>query len=118
MMAEMRLSTLAPSLDGELQGGDCHFGQVTTDSRAVSGGELFVALEGERFDGHDFLAQVAAAGAAGALVSRPVDLDLPQLVVADTQRALGLLAAANRDQFDGALVAITGSSGKTSAEYG
>ncbi|MEM1114544.1 MAG: UDP-N-acetylmuramoyl-tripeptide--D-alanyl-D-alanine ligase [Pseudomonadota bacterium] len=115
MIGEMRLSEISSVLDGTLHGEDCVFRSVTTDSRSVVGGEMFVALSGERFDGHDYLSDAAASGAACALVSRPSDVPLPQLRVGDTLRALGLLGAANRDRFTGTLVAITGSAGKTSS---
>src|SRR5690606_35194972 len=85
--------------------------------RAIAPGQLFVALSGPRFDGHDYLAEVAAKGAVAALVERRVaEVGLPQLVVANTRVALGQLGALNRDAFGGPLVAITGSSGKTSVK--
>ena len=69
-----------------MAGADCEFTGVSTDSRKLQSGDLFVALRGESFDGHDYLEQVAAGGSVGALVSSPGSLDLSQLVVADTQR--------------------------------
>jgi len=93
-------------------------GKVTLDSRAVAPGDLFVAVQGERVDGHDFLAAAAAAGAAGALAVRAVDA-LPCVVVADPVAALGRLAAGVHARLvDGGLrtLAITGSSGKTSTK--
>ena len=116
MMRAFRLSELVGPLQARLQGEDCAVGGVTTDSRHVAQGELFVALQGERFDGHDFLAGVAAAGASAAVVSRDVDAPLARLLVADTQRALGQLGAYNRSLFQAPLVAITGSAGKTTAK--
>jgi UDP-N-acetylmuramoyl-tripeptide--D-alanyl-D-alanine ligase len=116
MMRAMTLSELQLPLAGQLRGGDCDFFAVSTDSRAVASGDLFVALRGESFDGHDYIAQVAEAGAAAALVSRAVDVQLPQLQVADTQEALGRLGAYNRAQYRCPLVAITGSSGKTTVK--
>ncbi len=92
---------------------------VVTDSRAVTPGALFVAILGERVDGHDYLARAAEAGAAAALVDHEVDADLPQIVVPDTVAALSLLAhdVVTRAQRDGLLVVgITGSSGKTSTK--
>ena len=116
MMRAMKLSELQGPLEGKLVGVDCGFSSVSTDTRTLSSGDLYIALRGENFDGHDYLRQAREAGAAAALVSQQVDDDLPQLVVADTQVALGLLAAANRELFSGPLVAITGSSGKTTAK--
>jgi len=89
---------------------------VTTDSRAVVPGQLFVALAGDRFDGHDYLDQVAAAGAAAAIVSTPRPAALPQLVVADPLLALGELGRAHRDRFDIPVVGLTGSNGKTTTK--
>ncbi|HLT05006.1 MAG TPA: UDP-N-acetylmuramoyl-tripeptide--D-alanyl-D-alanine ligase [Pseudomonas sp.] len=114
MLEALRLSDLIEPLQGRLEQGDARFASVSTDSRALQPGQLFVALVGPRFDGHQYLAEVAAKGAAAALVSRFVpEVQLPQLVVADTRLALGRLGALNRDAFQAPLVAVTGSSGKT-----
>ncbi|MFN4003491.1 MAG: UDP-N-acetylmuramoyl-tripeptide--D-alanyl-D-alanine ligase [Hylemonella sp.] len=90
--------------------------RVHSDTRTLRPGDLFVALRGERFDGHQFLAQARAAGAAAALCSDGAALraaGLPGLVVADSRRALGELAAGWRAQFGLPLIAVTGSNGKT-----
>ncbi len=116
MMCPMTLAELEAPLQGQLIGADREFLGVTTDSRALQVGDLFVALQGENFDGHDFLGRVAAAGAVAALVSQPANVPLSQLLVEDTQRALGRLGAYNRALFKGPLVAITGSSGKTTVK--
>jgi len=94
------------------------FRRVWTDSRSVEPGDLFVALPGERFDGHDYLKQAKQAGALGAVVSRAVETveGLTLFRVADTTRALGRLATARRRDVPGPVVAITGSSGKTSTK--
>lgn len=89
---------------------------IASDTRALTHGDVFVALIGERFDAHDFLAQAREAGAIAAVVSRPVEDPLPQLVVADTRLALGLLAQARRQAWGGRLVAVTGNSGKTTVK--
>lgn len=115
-MRALQLAELAAPLAGAIHGGDCRFIGVSTDSRTLRQGDLFVALQGENFDGHDYLQQAVRAGAVGALVSRRLDTPLPLLEVEDTQRALGLLGAYNRDLYRGPLVAITGSSGKTTAK--
>jgi len=116
MMRPMTLSELQAPLEGRLAGGDARFSRVSTDSRNIVADSLFVALEGETFDGHHFLARAAAQGAVAAIVNRDVDTELPRLQVGDTQRALGLLGAYNRARYRGPLVAITGSSGKTTAK--
>jgi UDP-N-acetylmuramoyl-tripeptide--D-alanyl-D-alanine ligase len=109
---------------GHLVRGDAggSFSGVSIDTRAVSPGQLFVAIVGPNFDAHEFLAQAAAAGAAGLLVQRgralPEDLaaELPVIAVDDTTRALGALARGHRAGFDGPVVAITGSNGKTTTK--
>ena len=117
MLEPIHLSRLVEALDGQLAGGDAVFDSVSIDSRSVAPGALFVALSGPRFDGHDYLNDVQAKGAAAALVTRAVPgCDLPQLVVADTRLALGRLGALNRAAFDAPVVAITGSSGKTTVK--
>lgn len=97
------------------------FESVGTDSRAIQPGQLFVALRGERFDGHDFVDTAATAGATAALVdSRWAQLhpgvSLPLIVVDDTRLALGALAAAWRAGFDLPLIGVTGSNGKTTVK--
>jgi UDP-N-acetylmuramoyl-tripeptide--D-alanyl-D-alanine ligase len=89
---------------------------VTTDTRKVTAGCLFVALKGERFDAHDFVDQAKAGGAGALLVSRKVECELPQLVVEDTRLAFGALGAWVRQQVPTRVVALTGSSGKTSVK--
>ena len=87
--------------------------RVHSDTRTLEPGDLFVALRGERFDGHDFLAQAAAAGAVAALAERGLGAALPGLEVPDTLAALQALAAAWRARFVLPLIAVTGSNGKT-----
>ncbi|ALB61652.1 UDP-N-acetylmuramoyl-tripeptide--D-alanyl-D-alanine ligase [Cronobacter condimenti 1330] len=115
-MIRISLSQLAAVLQGELHGADADVEAVTTDTRTLTPGCLFVALKGERFDAHDFAAQAQAGGAGALLVSRKLDIDLPQLVVADTRLAFGELAAWVRQQVPARVVALTGSSGKTSVK--
>ncbi|MEQ9395014.1 UDP-N-acetylmuramoyl-tripeptide--D-alanyl-D-alanine ligase [Haliea sp.] len=116
MMRSFCLSELEQPLQALRAGADVEISGVTTDSRQVQAGDLFVALRGERFDGHQFLPAVAAAGAVAAVVSDAVSSPLPLLRVADTRHALGHLGAFNRALFQGPLVAITGSSGKTTVK--
>ena len=115
-MIGVTLSKIAAVLGGELRGADATVDAVTTDTRKVTPGCLFVALKGERFDAHDFAGQAKAAGAGALLVSRPLDCDLPQVVVNDTRLAFGELAAWVRQQVPARVVALTGSSGKTSVK--
>ncbi|MCX2890048.1 MULTISPECIES: UDP-N-acetylmuramoyl-tripeptide--D-alanyl-D-alanine ligase [Pseudomonas] len=117
MIKPMSLSQLAAAGIGQQVGADATFTGVSIDSRSVNAGQLFVALVGPRFDGHDYLADVKAKGAVAALVEREVPgVDLPQLLVADCRLALGKLGALNRAAYDKPVVAITGSSGKTTVK--
>ncbi|AZF14482.1 UDP-N-acetylmuramoyl-tripeptide--D-alanyl-D-alanine ligase [Pseudomonas sp. R3-18-08] len=117
MLKPMTFSELAQALSARVLSGDCTFDGVSIDSRNIQPGQLFIALTGPRFDGHDYLNDVAAKGAVGALVQREVaHATLPQLLVADTRLALGQLGALNRAAFDKPIAAITGSSGKTTVK--
>jgi len=98
----------------ELQGDSrIGFSSVSTDSRSLTTGALFVALTGERFDGHDHVAQAKEKGACAALVNRIVDVDIAQIIVPDARRALGLAAANWRARFALPVIAVAGSNGKT-----
>lgn len=127
----MLLSQAAQVLNGRLAGPDVRFDAVSTDSRKIRAGDLFIALRGEHFDGYEFVADALQSGAAAALVnadsyevqaslpnpeSRILNPDFPILIVEDTRRALGQLAAYWCRQFDIPLVAITGSNGKTTVK--
>ncbi|QJT79119.1 UDP-N-acetylmuramoyl-tripeptide--D-alanyl-D-alanine ligase [Kosakonia sp. MUSA4] len=115
-MISVTLSQLAGILHGELHGQDVTIDAVTSDTRKLTPGCLFVALKGERFDAHDFAEQAKAGGAGALLVSRKLDCDLPQLLVKDTRQAFGELGAWVRQQVPTRVVALTGSSGKTSVK--
>nr|BFD44217.1 UDP-N-acetylmuramoyl-tripeptide--D-alanyl-D-alanine ligase [Pseudomonas sp. FFPRI_1] len=117
MLKTLQLSEVAAPLNARLIAGDARFSGVSIDSRAIQGGQLFIALTGPRFDGHDYLNEVAAKGAVAALVEREVpDSTLPQLLVKDTRLALGQLGALNRGGFTRPIAAVTGSSGKTTVK--
>jgi len=110
------VSTLAHAaqfVDGTLHGDDVSFRGVSTDTRSLQPGELFVALEGPNFDGAAFLEQAAAQRAAGAVVAHSVASKLPMIVVDDTMKALGELASGWRKQMAATVIGITGSNGKT-----
>jgi UDP-N-acetylmuramoyl-tripeptide--D-alanyl-D-alanine ligase len=110
------LREVASVLRGELTGEDRSFLGVSTDSRTLEAGQLFVALVGPNFDGHDFLNAAADRGAAGAVVSVARNGDLPCVRVPDTLNALGALAAHWRSRFDPVVVGVTGSAGKTTVK--
>ncbi len=117
MFKPMQLSQLLAPLQGSLHGADVEFSVLGTDSRKVIRGQLFVALRGEFFDGHDYLADVAKRGAAAAVVEElQPEVNIAQICVADTRLALGHIALLNRQQFTGPAVAVTGSSGKTTVK--
>ena len=108
--ASMFPSSVITVFHPRTSGSDARFAGVSTDSRAIGRGELFVALRGERFDGHDFLAAAAARGAAAAMVDRdyPGAYPLSVVIVQDTKRALGDLARAWRSRLHPVLIAVTG----------
>ena len=112
----MSLSEAAHCLAGRWIGADVKFHGVVNDTRKLPVGALYVALHGEHFDGHDFVAAARMAGAAAALVGRVVNDPLPQIVVENPRLALGRLAAIWRERFRGPLIAITGSNGKTTVK--
>jgi UDP-N-acetylmuramoyl-tripeptide--D-alanyl-D-alanine ligase len=114
----MSLAEAADAVAGRMSGAQVSFSGVGTDTRSLASGDLFIALRGERFDGHAFLAVAAAAGAAAAMVDRRYtgQSALPSVVVEDTKRALGDLARHWRARFSPELIAITGSNGKTTVK--
>ena len=119
-MGMMLLSKVAQVLGGELVGQDVEFDAVSTDSRAISAGDLFIALHGEKFDGSQYVSLAAEKGAVAALVNAESyhgeAMPCPLVLVKDTRLALGKLAGYWRDQFAIPLVAITGSNGKTTVK--
>ena len=91
--------------------------RIATDTRTIKPGDIFLALSGDNFDGHDYIATAIEQGAVAAIVSRPISADIAQLVVDDTRLALGQLAAYRRQQHKNlTVIAITGSSGKTTCK--
>lgn len=120
-MTPTTLKQIADRVQGELdKSGDALVTEVGIDSRALTDGQLFIAIKGDRFDGHDFIDQgqleSQAAKAGAVIVSRPVRTSLPQILVKDTRLALGDLAREYRKTFTGRLVSVTGSNGKTSVK--
>ncbi len=111
-----KISEVAAAVGGNLFGKDCAFVGVNTDTRTVANGQLFVALKGPNFDAHDFVQEAVRKGAAGVLVQHQLEIDAPQIVVSDTQIALGQLAATWRQQFSIPVIAVTGSNGKTTVK--
>ncbi|MFQ5659101.1 MAG: UDP-N-acetylmuramoyl-tripeptide--D-alanyl-D-alanine ligase [Gammaproteobacteria bacterium] len=113
----MPLTELADSLEATLVGEDAWFTGCNTDSRSVKPGEMFIALHGARFDGHEFVTQASARGACAALVERTLDhVSLPLVIVDNSRKAMGRIAGLWRQHFDIPLVAVTGSNGKTTVK--
>ena len=123
-MMHWTLDRVAQALRGELQpgartGGTVPLGGVSTDTRNIATGDVFVALRGERFDGHDFLSQAVAAGASALVVDDPARAagsGVPAFHVSDTTRALGALGRWWRETWGGTVVAVAGSNGKTTTK--
>jgi UDP-N-acetylmuramoyl-tripeptide--D-alanyl-D-alanine ligase len=123
-MNPVALSRIAQWTGGRLvgteAGRDVLIDAIATDTRTLDAsdgrGALFVALKGERFDGHAHVADAVDAGVRAALVARVLEVAVPQVVVADTERALAAFAAAMQHARSGKVIAITGSNGKTSVK--
>ena len=116
MVNPLTLGDVQIATGGTLSGdAELSFSSVTTDSRSVEPGSLFVALVGEKFDGHAYVAQALAKGAVAAVVSQSMT-GIACVEVADTTVALGQIARKSRDAFTGPVVGITGSVGKTTTK--
>jgi UDP-N-acetylmuramoyl-tripeptide--D-alanyl-D-alanine ligase len=121
MSVSLDLASASLAMTGTVHGLNVGFAGVSTDSRKLAPGELFIALRGDNFDGHLFLAQAKSRGAAAAVVAADAmpslaAVDLPLIAVADTRLALGRLAAEWRSRFTPPLIAVTGSNGKTTTK--
>jgi UDP-N-acetylmuramoyl-tripeptide--D-alanyl-D-alanine ligase len=112
----MPMHEAAEALGARWAGEDVMLQGVSTDTRTLQPGQLFVALRGPHFDGHDYLAEAKAKGAAACMVEKPVANNCPTLIVSDTRLALGKLARAWRRRFAIPLLAVTGSNGKTTVK--
>lgn len=118
-MIEVSLAWIAKVMDGQLSTQsvtEMKIDSVSTDTRSLKKGDLFIALVGEHFNGHDYIAKALERGASAVVVSQVVDCPLPLIRVKDTLRALGLLSAAVRAEVKPKTIGITGSSGKTTVK--
>ncbi|MGD8265879.1 MAG: UDP-N-acetylmuramoyl-tripeptide--D-alanyl-D-alanine ligase [Chromatiales bacterium] len=115
-MISFSVSEAAGVLGAKQINGDARFDRVSSDTRTLEGAVLFVAIPGERFDGHDYVAEAAEKGAVAALVDHEVDVDLPQIICSNVVHAFGELALAWRERSDAHVVALTGSNGKTTVK--
>lgn len=112
----MKLSDAAKILEAPMIGEDGVFKNICTDTRSLSSGDVYVALRGDHFDGHDFISNAADEGAVAVIVDKKCKNKITQIVVEDTRIALGLLAMKWRSDFDGPLIGLTGSNGKTTVK--
>ena len=114
-MTWLGLSEIAIMTGGVLHGKDRQINSVSTDSRTVQNDQLFIALVGENFDAHDFIASIENKAAA-VFVHKKMDCEIPQIIVEDTLKSLGVFAAVWRQQFVKPLIGLTGSNGKTTVK--
>lgn len=115
-MISLRCSDITKILNGSLHGDDATVTSVSTDSRSIGAGELFIALKGPNFDGTAFIAEVKAKGAIAVVTEQQVSEAISQIVVQDTRLALGQLAAAVKARLAPKTIAVTGSAGKTTVK--
>lgn len=115
-MITTTLSWIASQIDGELVGEDLTVDAISTDTRTITQGAVYLALKGPNFNGHDFVASAEKAGASAIIASDKIDSILPQIKVEDTKIALGKLGAAVKALVAPKTLAITGSSGKTTVK--
>ena len=112
----LSLKTIALALDAKLIGESTDIHSVSIDSRTLNEGCLYVAIKGNQFDGHDFIAGALNEGAKALLIEHPCDIDLPQIIVKNTRLALAQLASLWRQKSQATLLAVTGSNGKTTVK--
>lgn len=115
-MNEKWLSQIAEPLAGKLMGKDSGFRFVSIDTRTLNSGDCFIALKGPNFDGHDYVAEACSRGAVAAIVEREMPVAIPQLIVANTSKALTDLAILHRQQLSMPILSVTGSCGKTTTK--
>lgn len=112
----MNLSAITAIVGGVLHGQDALALDITTDTRSLTEGALFIAIVGEQYDGHDWVSDAKSKGACGVLVTHQLSIDLPQIIVHDTIAALGEIARHHRRKFNLPVCGITGSCGKTTVK--
>lgn len=115
-MLELTLKTIARWCGGDLHGEDVYVRSISTDTRAIDNGALFIALKGERFNAHDFIDKAAKAGAYAVVCEKVPDAAIPYILVEDSLTALGQIARGYRDLIDPKVIAVTGSVGKTTTK--
>lgn len=116
MMAPISFATLAHKYGGVLLDPDFRLKSLSIDSRTLNAGQVFLALKGDNFDGHEYLGSAVDQGASALVTEKVLPKKAPQWVVKNSLRALGYIAVENRLAFEGKLIALTGSNGKTSVK--
>lgn len=115
-MISMSLSKAATAVNANYNGEDIVFSGCSIDSRTIADGNLFIALKGENFDGHDYVSLAEDNGASSLMLEREMSHTKPALQVKDSRKAMGLLAKSWREEISIPLIAITGSNGKTTVK--
>lgn len=115
-MIPLQTTEIAQLVQGQLIGADVQINSISTDSRNIAKGDLFIALKGPNFDAHQFIADVVAKGAAAVIVEQEMAVAVPQIIVPDSRLALGALGAAVKQKVNPKSVAVTGSVGKTTVK--
>lgn len=113
---KLQLSDIANVVQGSLLGNNSFISGVGIDTRTLKADDLYIAIKGQHFDGHDFMALAEQSGAAAVLISQPVSSSLPQILVKDTRLALAELAGYWRKRWSVKIAGVTGSNGKTSVK--
>ena len=110
------LKQLAEISKGKLSGSSINIDSFSIDTRTINLNEAYIALEGENFDGHEFISEAALKGASAMIVNKPIEADIPHIIVADTLEFMKSIAEYNRNQFKGKMIGITGTNGKTTTK--
>ena len=112
----MNLLDLSEISNGKLFGDSLEVNGFSIDTRTIQSKDVYIALRGENFDGHDFVLDAKEKGACAAVLERPIEINIPHLIVDDTYKFLKKVAIHNRRKFNGKLIGITGTNGKTSTK--
>jgi len=115
-MTPVSLAQLAFTTEGNLIGADCLLTGHSTDTRTVAAGDVYFCLRGDNFDGHNFAQDAIDKGAMAVVCEKDLQVNVPQLIVADTRRAFGQFAMLWREQFAKPVIGVTGSNGKTTVK--
>ena len=110
------LKQLAEISKGKLSGSSINIDSFSIDTRTINLNEAYIALEGENFDGHEFISEAALKGASAVIVNKPIEADIPHIIVADTLEFMKSIAEYNRNKFKGKMIGITGTNGKTTTK--